>query len=92
MLDPLLNQLDRDLVTARDNFEVRLTPKFLFFRWSSELLLSPKVPIKSFWTFFLCCSKMDFKSLIKETKQQLNPLAISLFNVASMTTSLIDQT
>ena len=31
ILDPLLNQLDRDLVTARDNFEVRLTPKFLFF-------------------------------------------------------------
>ena len=54
ILDPLLNQLDRDLVTARDNFEVRLTPKFLFFLDDQvKLLLSPKVPIKSFWTFFL---------------------------------------
>ena len=35
---------------------------------------------------------MNFKSLIKETKQQLSPLAISLFNVAATTTSLIDQT
>ena len=41
---------------------------------------------------FFSCRKMDFKSLIKETKQQLSPLAISLFNVAATTTSLIDQT
>ena len=44
ILDPLLNQLYRDLVTARDNFEVRLTPKFLFFRWSSETFIITKSP------------------------------------------------
>ena len=49
-----------------------------------------KSPSSPFGLF--SCRKMDFKSLIKETKQQLSPLAISLFNVAATTTSLIDQT
>ena len=60
ILDLLQKQFDQHQVTAGNNFEVRLTQKFLFFRWVNETpFYHQKCPLSSFYTF---CGEMGCES------------------------------